>query len=354
MVDINCVSGINPIRCLCKAYKSLINRWFRRQKSLSSSDDNTPRQNQTQRGQEPVLDNSNNKEGAAMNGVDSFRLNGNDLRDNDLMPSSRGCCLYRHRSSDNSCFPSKSSQSRNARKKINHTQSKGRESYDFMPSPSSLNSSGSFRLPPHLQSRNASRRISTPIMYSNSSGMLKPPPIERKLECTLEELCYGCKKKVKITRDVLTDTGGIVQEEELLTIKVQPGWKRGTKITFEGKGNERPGAYREDIIFIISEKRHQLFRREGDDLELGVEIPLLKALTGCKILVPLLGGEQMHLTVDDIICPGYEKMIPGQGMPISGQGGKRGNLRITFLVEFPKQLTDNQRSEVVGILQHSC
>nr|KYP55122.1 DnaJ isogeny subfamily B member 13 [Cajanus cajan] len=208
-------------------------------------------------------------------------------------------------------------------------------------------------MPPHLNSRNASRRSSNPIMYSNSSGMVKPPPIEKKIECTLEDLCYGCKKKIMITRDVLTDTGGIVQEEELVTINVQPGWKKGTKITFEGKGNERPGAYREDIICIISEKRHELFRREGDDLELSVEISLVKALTGCTILVPLLGGEHMTLTLDNIIHPGYEKIIFGQGMPISSEPGMRGNLKITFLVEFPTQLSYNQRSEVVRILQDS-
>jgi len=76
------------------------------------------------------------------------------------------------------------------------------------PSPSvSLNRSGSLRMPPHLNSRNASTRSNNPIMYSNSSGMQKPPPIEKKLECTLEDLCYGCKKNIMITRDVLTDTG---------------------------------------------------------------------------------------------------------------------------------------------------
>ncbi|TKY74261.1 DnaJ-like subfamily B member 13 [Spatholobus suberectus] len=286
------------------------------------------------------------------NGIHCFRLNGDDLRgnDDDHPMSSRGCCLYRHRSLDSSCFPSMNSVSRNASRKINQASSK---SYDFMPTPSSLNRSESLKKPPHLPSGNANRRSNTPIMYSNSSGMLKPPPIEKKLQCTLEELCYGCKKKIMITRDVLTDTGGIVQEEELLTINVQPGWKKGTKITFEGKGNERLGAYREDIIFIISEKRHHLFRREGDDLELGVEIPLVKALTGCIILVPLLGGEHINLTLDNIICPGYEKIIPGQGMPISKEPGKRGNLKITFLVVFPTQLTGNQRSEAVRILQDS-
>ncbi|XP_031374491.1 protein psi1-like [Punica granatum] len=213
---------------------------------------------------------------------------------------------------------------------------------------------GSDSSPMASMSRNSSRRSSTPIMFSNSTEMMmKPPPIEKRLECTLEELCYGCMKKIKVTRDVLTNTGHIVQEEELLTIKVKPGWKKGTKITFEGIGNERPGMYAADITFVIAEKRHALFRRVGDDLELAVEIPLVKALTGCKISVPLLGGEKLDLKVKDIIYPGYEKIIEGQGMPNPKDQGKRGNLRVMFLVEFPMELADEQRSEVVRILRES-
>jgi DnaJ family protein B protein 13 len=41
----------------------------------------------------------------------------------------------------------------------------------------------------------------------SSSIMRKAPPLERKLECTLEELCRGCKKEVKFTRDVVTKNG---------------------------------------------------------------------------------------------------------------------------------------------------
>lgn len=46
------------------------------------------------------------------------------------------------------------------------------------------------------------------IMYSNSNGLvMKPPAMEKKLKCTLEELCFGCIKKIKIRRDVVTDNG---------------------------------------------------------------------------------------------------------------------------------------------------
>lgn len=47
-----------------------------------------------------------------------------------------------------------------------------------------------------------------PIIYSQSrAARRKPPPIEKRLECTLEELCHGCGKKIKITRDAISDSG---------------------------------------------------------------------------------------------------------------------------------------------------
>jgi len=161
------------------------------------------------------------------------------------------------------------------------------------------------------------------------------------------------KEKVMNMIGIYVVYRGIVEEEELVTINVEPGWRKGTEIKFEGKGNERPGALKEDIIFIISEKSHKLFRRDGDDLELSVEIPLENALSGCTLSIPLLGGDHMDLKLDDIVHPGYQKIVPDQGMPISKEPGNRGNLNVTFRVVFPTHLTSNIRSEVVRILQDS-
>ncbi|KAJ4953398.1 hypothetical protein NE237_030230 [Protea cynaroides] len=204
-------------------------------------------------------------------------------------------------------------------------------------------------------SRSTSRRNSTtPIMFSSSNTKTKPPPIEKQLACTLEELLNGCTKKIKVTRDVITKTGMIVQEEEILRIKVKPGWKKGTKITFEGMGDEKPGFLAADIIFLIAEKRHPIFKREDNDLILSVELPLVKALTGFTLSIPLLGGEKMGISLNEIVYPGYEKIIPGQGMPNPRENGKRGDLRVKFLINFPKELSDEQRSDIVNVLQDCC
>ncbi|GMJ09761.1 hypothetical protein HRI_004645300 [Hibiscus trionum] len=199
-------------------------------------------------------------------------------------------------------------------------------------------------------SRSTSRRSTTPLVFSQSITRRKPQPIEKTLECTLEELCFGAVKKINIVKDVISDEGIIVKQEDTLAINIKPGWTKGTKVTFEGKGDEKPGYLPADIVFSIREKRHHLFKRSGDDLEIVVEIPLVKALTGCPLAVPLLGGDTMSIYVSDIIYPGYEKVIQGQGMP-DAKGSNRGDLRITFLVKFPMNLTDEQRSEACSILE---
>jgi hypothetical protein len=51
-----------------------------------------------------------------------------------------------------------------------------------------------------------------------------------------------------------------------LEIRVQPGWKKGTKVTFQDKGDQKPGRTPADIIFVIEEKPHPRLSREGNNL----------------------------------------------------------------------------------------
>ncbi|CAL9239753.1 unnamed protein product [Arabidopsis halleri] len=198
------------------------------------------------------------------------------------------------------------------------------------------------------------RSFANPILYSSfSAKVAKPSPTEKKLRCTLEELCNGCTKKIKITRDVITSSGQMCEEEETVEIKVKPGWKGGTKVTFQGKGNEAMGSVPADLTFLIVEKEHEVFKREGDDLEMAVEVSLLEALTGCELSVALLDVDNMSLRIEDVIHPGYVTVVQGKGMPNLKEKGKRGDLRVRFRTKFPQHLTDEQRAEIHSILQDS-
>ncbi|WOL18766.1 hypothetical protein Cni_G27563 [Canna indica] len=194
--------------------------------------------------------------------------------------------------------------------------------------------------------------------FSSFSGGIrsKPPPLERKLECTLEELCHGCKKEVKFKRNVIAANGSIIRKEETQTIKVMPGWKKGTKVTFKGMGDEQRGSVAAgDVVFTIAEKEHPRFKRVGNDLVLKVEVHLVNALTGWSFSFPLLTGEKMSCSFQDqIIYPGYEKVIKGHGMPSANRKGERGDIRIRFLIAFPAKLSDEQRASIAELLKEEC
>jgi len=178
----------------------------------------------------------------------------------------------------------------------------------------------------------------------------KDPPIESKLKCTLEELYNGAVRKMKISRDVLNGSGKTVTIQEVLSIEIKPGWKKGTKVTFPEKGNQQLGVVAADLIFVIDEKPHDLFKREGNDLVLVQKISLVEALTGCCITIPTLSGKKLNLTFNDIIYPGYEKIIPKEGMPIAKEHGRKGNFRIKFEIRFPSRLSPEQKAGIKRIL----
>ncbi|PPR92323.1 hypothetical protein GOBAR_AA28341 [Gossypium barbadense] len=179
--------------------------------------------------------------------------------------------------------------------------------------------------------------------HNEATAPRKPPPVESKLPCSLEELYTGSTRKMKISRTVVNAAGRQVQESEILTVDVKPGWKKGTKITFPDKGNEQPNQLPADLVFVIDEKPHDLYKRDGNDLVVNQRVLLAEALGGTTVNLVTLDGRNLSLPVTDIISPGYELVIAREGMPIAKETGNRGDLRIKFEVKFPTKLTPEQR-----------
>ncbi|KAL1556700.1 dnaJ subfamily B member 1-like [Salvia divinorum] len=183
-----------------------------------------------------------------------------------------------------------------------------------------------------------------------AGGLRKAAVMESKLACSLEELYKGSRRKMKISRIVLDGSGKPATVEEVLSIHIKPGWKKGTKITFPEKGNHEAGAAPGDLIFIVDEKPHHVFKRDGNDLIIHQKISLLDALTGKTLKISTLDGRDLSVSVSDIVKPGYEMMIQNEGMPISKEPGKHGDLRIKFDIKFPSRLTADQKSDLRRVL----
>jgi len=159
---------------------------------------------------------------------------------------------------------------------------------------------------------------------------------------------------MKITRRVMGPDGKMRKEDKVLTINVKPGWKAGTKITFQKEGDQLPGKIPADIVFIIRDKPHPHFVRQGSDIRYTAKVNLTQALTGCRIEVPTLSGERINITIDEVINPTTTKRIKGQGLP-SPKEGKRGDLIVGFDIKFPEphKLTSETKSLLKDLLPQS-
>ncbi|KAL3310127.1 DnaJ subfamily B member 13 [Cichlidogyrus casuarinus] len=173
------------------------------------------------------------------------------------------------------------------------------------------------------------------------------PPIEQDLYITLEEAYNGCVKKMMISRRVLNaDQVTTTMKDKILTMNIRPGWKEGTRITFTKEGDQGPNNIPADIVFILKDRQHDHFRREGSDLIHVAKIPLCDALIGCMLDIKTLDDRLLHVPITEIINPKYEKVVPNEGMPIPGKYKEFGNLRIIFDIVFPKILSATQRDQI--------
>lgn len=170
------------------------------------------------------------------------------------------------------------------------------------------------------------------------------------LPLSLEDLFAGCTKRMRVSRRRLAGPGKAATDNTILSIDVQPGWKAGTKIKFPGEGDEvRPGLF-QDVHFVVEERPHERFRRQGNDLYCDLPITLAQALAGFSVRLALLDGKQLQITSSDLTQQGQTKRIEGKGMPAK-KGTERGDLVVTFVVRVPEHLTDQQRTQLVSILQ---
>ncbi|XP_058058449.1 dnaJ protein homolog 1 isoform X2 [Anopheles bellator] len=183
---------------------------------------------------------------------------------------------------------------------------------------------------------------------------VQDPPIEHDLYVTLEEIYHGCVKKMKISRGVLQPDGTSKKEDKYVSISIKPGWKSGTKVTFQKEGDQAKGKIPADIVFMIRDKPHVWFRREGSDLRYTARLTLKQALCGVIFEVPTMTGEKLRIsTKQEIIKPNTVKRIQGYGLPFPKEPSRKGDLLVAFDIKFPDKLTPSEKEVLNDMLPNS-
>ncbi|XP_035516908.1 dnaJ homolog subfamily B member 1b [Morone saxatilis] len=203
-----------------------------------------------------------------------------------------------------------------------------------------------------------------PRSFSSGMGGMGPhssvvkkqqdPPVVHDLRVSLEEVLSGCTKKMKISRKRLNPDGRSIRaEDKILEVQIKKGWKEGTKITFPKEGDETPTNIPADVVFVLKDKPHPVFKREGSDIIYTAKVSLRDALCGCTVTAPTLEGKTVTVSSTDIVQPGMKRRVSGEGLPYPKRPDRRGDLIVEFEVKFPERLSQSARDTIAQVLPRS-
>ncbi|XP_061139643.1 dnaJ homolog subfamily A member 4 [Syngnathus typhle] len=131
----------------------------------------------------------------------------------------------------------------------------------------------------------------------------------------------------------------VERKKKILEVHIDKGMRDGQKITFHGEGDQEPDLEPGDVIIVLDQKEHSLFKRSDDNLTMTMSIKLVEALCGFKKAINTLDDRTLVITSQpgEVIKNNDTKVIQNEGMPVYRSPYEKGQLFIQFQVEFPEK-----------------
>jgi DnaJ-class molecular chaperone len=152
---------------------------------------------------------------------------------------------------------------------------------------------------------------------------------------------YQPKPHYSMTIDFMEAVTGVaktfVHQGKQYTVKIPPGADDGTRMRYS------------EFDVSLNVKPHKLFRREGDDIYIFHEIPLVVAILGGDTTIPTLDGN-LVIKIRPGTQPSTTVRLSGKGMKkLHGSG--RGDFYIKLKVMLPEKLS-RRAKDLVQQLQN--
>ncbi|KFM76618.1 DnaJ-like protein subfamily A member 1, partial [Stegodyphus mimosarum] len=179
----------------------------------------------------------------------------------------------------------------------------------------------------------------------NGSGMqthvqqLGPGMVQR-----IQTVCSSCSGQGEYInpKDRCKNCHGkkVVRERKLIEVHIDKGMEDGHKITFAGEGDQEPGLEPGDIVIVLDEKEHDVFKRSGNDLIMRMELTLTEALCGFQRSIKTLDNRLLVISSipGEVIKHQSLKCILNEGMPQYKNPFEKGRLIMQFIVNFPETI----------------
>ena len=180
-------------------------------------------------------------------------------------------------------------------------------------------------------------------------NFMKPEPIAKSLEITLEQAYDGCSIPIILERWIMIGDSKI-NEEETVYIDIYPGIDNNEIITLKERGNVTSEQIKGDVKIHIIINNTTPFTRQGLDLIYNKSLTLKESLCGFAFDIIHLNKKKLafnNKSKISIIKPNFKKNIPNMGMK---RDGKVGNLIVVFDIIFPDSLSEENTETLSSIL----
>jgi molecular chaperone DnaJ len=135
---------------------------------------------------------------------------------------------------------------------------------------------------------------------------------------------------------------GQVRATKNITVKIPAGVDDETRIRLAGEGEPGlRGGPPGNLYVLLHVQRHPIFRRNGDDIVLELNINIAQAALGDKVTIPTLDGDET-IQIPAGTQTGRIFRLRGRGVPHLRHSG-RGDLLIVTQVVVPTKLDEQQR-----------
>lgn len=162
----------------------------------------------------------------------------------------------------------------------------------------------------------------------------------------MQSECSQCGGTGKII-----DSNSMEKVTKKITVPIEKGMCNGEKIVIQGLGNFNVHSMKnDDLIFIINEQEHNIFKRVDNDLVVGLDINLIDSLIGFKFEFTHLDGSKFLIESNQILKQNDIKVIKNKGMPYNSRNEVFGDLIFKFNIIYPDSIDKNSYNTIKNVL----
>lgn len=160
----------------------------------------------------------------------------------------------------------------------------------------------------------------------------------------VSQTCEACAGQGKVPKEKCDNCSGVgvLKKEEEIRIKVPSGIEDGEMIRLTSGGEAVKGGQAGDLYIKVHVRSHKIFRKEGNDLIMNLEVKLTDAILGTDHSVETLDGRAL-LKIPEGTNTGDVLRIKGKGVP---NGRARGDILAVVKVLIPKKLSKSAKETV--------